>query len=408
MGPDDSAARRARLIAQMTLRDTGRAVLRPWTSPPAEPVWDKGVDAGIAWLCLTHDATGRRGCAQGFDLLRGWRAAFAETTGYIIGTLLAYGVRTGSTEHAERARQMGEWEIEVQNSDGGVIEGLADGRPKPSNIFNTGMVIHGWLDLVEHERNDDYLTAADRAGRWLTENQDEDGAWRGAVEYHGIPHTYNSRVAWALLRLAVATGDEAFRRAGTKMLEWVLTQQRDDGWFDSCTFKPRMLPSTHGLAYTIRGLIEGGSMLERDDMLQAAIRTSKVLISKLETQGRLPGAYWRSWRGTFHECLTGTAQLGGVWMRLFELGGEQCFRDAGLRATESAASRQFRSDWPPVRGALAGSFPVYGRYAPLQFPNWATKFLVDALVQREALLERMSTGGPSYGEPGRQGSLSIS
>jgi uncharacterized protein YyaL (SSP411 family) len=349
-------------------------------------VWENGIEAGIGWLCLAHDATGRRGCSKGYNLVSGWESAFPETTGYIIGTLLAHGRRTGSSELPERARQMGDWEIEIQNSDGGVIEGLFSDRPTRSNVFNTGMVVHGWLDLVEDDPNDDYLAAADRAGRWLIRNQDDDGAWRGAIEYHGIPHTYNSRVAWALLRLAEATGDSEFRQGGERMLEWVLTQQQEDGWFESCTFKPRMLPSTHGLAYTIRGLVEGSALLERADLLAAAIRTSDALIGKFQRDGRLPGAYRRGWRGSFHECLTGIAQLGGIWMRLYELTGEHRFRVAGLRATESAAALQMRVDWPPVRGALAGSFPIYGRYAPVQFPNWATKFLVDALVQRETLL----------------------
>jgi hypothetical protein len=393
----------------MALQDTLAAARQRQSSfSPDVPgaVWDEGIDAGIGWLCLAHDATGRRGVSQGFHLLRGWRDAFAETTGYIIGTLLGHGTRTRSAAHVERARQMGDWEIEVQNPDGGVIEGLADGRAKRSNVFNTGMVVHGWLDLIEHTPSDDYLAAADRAGRWLTTNQDEHGVWRGAIEYHGIAHTYNSRVAWALLRLARATGDDQFRRAGIAFLEWVVTQQADDGWLESCTFKPGMLPSTHGLAYTIRGLLESSALLDRDDLLRAAIRTSDALIGVLEREGRLPGAYRRGWRGSFHECLTGTAQLGGVWMRLFELTGERRFLDAGLRATAAAAARQVRLDWPPLRGALPGSFPVYGRYAPIQFPNWATKFLVDALVLRQELLGREPSGDTPRGATGLEDTLS--
>jgi hypothetical protein len=33
-----------------------------------------------------------------------------------------------------------------------------------------------------------------------------------------------------------------------------------------------------------------------------------------------------------------------------------------------------------VRGAIAGSYPIYGRYERLKYPNWATKFFVDALL----------------------------
>jgi len=57
---------------------------------------------------------------------------------------------------------------------------------------------------------------------------------------------------------------------------------------------------------------------------------------------------------------------------------------------ELAAARQCLVKWAPVHGALAGSYPLFGRYAPLQFPNWATKFLVDGLLQRERALSRLA------------------
>jgi hypothetical protein len=98
----------------------------------------------------------------------------------------------------------------------------------------------------------------------------------------------------------------------------------------------------------------------------------------------VPATFDAGWTPTArYECLTGIAQLGGVWLRLHELTGEAGFRDAGLRAIERAAARQARSGRPAIDGALPGSYPVYGRYAPLQFPNWATKFLVDSLLLRE-------------------------
>jgi hypothetical protein len=36
-------------------------------------------------------------------------------------------------------------------------------------------------------------------------------------------------------------------------------------------------------------------------------------------------------------------------------------------------------------GAIPGSFPIWGRYEPFAFPNWATKFFCDALmIEQEA------------------------
>jgi hypothetical protein len=38
-----------------------------------------------------------------------------------------------------------------------------------------------------------------------------------------------------------------------------------------------------------------------------------------------------------------------------------------------------------IEGALQGSFPIWGRYEPFAFPNWATKYLIDALIIEKEL-----------------------
>jgi uncharacterized protein YyaL (SSP411 family) len=376
---NDSVPRRLARLAVMSARDT------LGISPRG--ISEDGIEAGARWLNVTHDVTGRRGCSKGYSLLRGWFPAFPETTGYIIGTLLACARRTGDDSQAQRALEMGDWEIEVQGSDGGVMEGLLSAEPKPSTVFNTGMVIHGWLDLIERSPSDEHLSAAVRAGEFLRAHQDGDGAWRGEAEYFRIPHTYCSRVSWALVRLAEATGEGAYREVARRQLDWVLGMQQENGWFSACNFKPGRDPNTHGIAYTLRGLLESAALLDHEPYLAAVTRTSDALIGRLqELRGRLPATFDSRWKPTArYDCLTGTAQLGGVWIRLYELTGETRFRDAGLRAVERAAAHQQRSTWSAIDGALPGSYPVYGRYAPLQFPNWATKFLVDSLLLRERL-----------------------
>ena len=62
---------------------------------------------------------------------------------------------------------MGDWEIEVQHDDGGVMEGLLTDESKPSTVFNTGMVMHGWLDLQEWSPTRTTSEAAVRAGGFL-------------------------------------------------------------------------------------------------------------------------------------------------------------------------------------------------------------------------------------------------
>jgi hypothetical protein len=128
-------------------------------------------------------------------------------------------------------------------------------------------------------------------------------------------------------------------------------------------------------------LIESYCLVGEERWLHAVERTAKALLPMIEQRRLLPANYLRDWRpAATHSCLTGTAQLGGVWLRLYQETGEETWLHAGLKAIEQAAGRQETVDVPALHGALAGSFPVWGRYAPLQFPNWATKFLADGLM----------------------------
>lgn len=371
--------------ARIVLSDAARWPSRR-RSPSGSPT---AVDKAVDYLLATHDATGRNGCSRGYTLVRGWAPAFPETTGYIIGTLLAFGARSGRQDLVGRAREMGDWEIGVQGSDGGIMEGMVTQVPRKSIAFNTGMVMHGWLDLADATADQRYLAAAEHGGAFLVRHQSPDGAWRGEHSYAGIPHTYHSRVAWALLRLSEATGDDSFRKAGIRNLDWVLSMQRPNGWFEQCIFRAGQQPNTHAIAYTLRGLLESSQITGDDRYLTAVQLTSDELIQRFRELQWLPGVFDRTWRArAWWECLTGTVQLGGVWLRLFEIGGDPTYLEAGLAAVDRAAGFQIQSSRLPISGALAGSFPVYGRYAPLKFPNWAAKFLADSLMIRERCLTR--------------------
>jgi hypothetical protein len=345
------------------------------------------LDDAIAWLCRTHDVTDRQGSSKGFSLVHGWLPAYPETTGYVIGTLLAYARRRGGRpDLVERARQMGEWEQRVQGVDGGIMEGHVRTLPRRPIVFNTGMVLHGWLDLAD-AGIDGHHAAAGRAAHFLVAHLRADGTWAPEVEYSGIPHTYNARVAWALLRWARQEGDKRAEAVARRQLDWVVARQRANGWFDDCVFKPGTHPTTHSIAYTLRGLLESFVLAEEQAWLQAVERASEALVRKLEVLPRLVAAYDDEWRpAAGHACLTGTVQLGGVWLRLYAVTRDPRWLNAGLKAVDQAARRQERGSWRPIRGALAGSSPVWGRYAPLQYPNWATKFLADALMLRDDAL----------------------
>ena len=383
--PPPAGARRAAMTAAVCARDlaclAGRRIWRRDRRVARDPI-----GAGIAWLERTHDATGRRGSSKGYSLLRGWLPAYPETTGYVLETLLGQADRTGDAGLARRAVEMADWELEIQEPDGGIMQGHVGTVPRRSIVFNTGMVLHGWVTLLSRG-HETYAEPARRAAQFLTLHMRADGTWDPGVEYARIPHTYNAFVAWAMLRYAGLTGDPEVGDAACRHLDWVVDHQRPNGWFEHCVFKAGTDPSTHSIGYTLRGLLESEALLGEGRWLAAVERTSEALVATFDELGTLPGAFDSAWRpAASYNCLTGSAQLGGTWLRLHAMGGDVRFRTAGLRAIELAARHQERLPFPEIAGALAGAFPVWGRYAPMQYPNWATRFLVESLMLREQAL----------------------
>ena len=69
------------------------------------------------------------------------------------------------------------------------------------------------------------------------------------------------------------------------------------------------------------------------------------------------------------------------WIRLAQEGAASSLRGNASRAIEYVKRRHRLSEPDPaIRGAVAGSFPIWGRYSMFEFPNWAAKFFADALM----------------------------
>ena len=82
-------------------------------------------------------------------------------------------------------------------------------------------------------------------------------------------------------------------------------------------------------------------------------------------------------------CLTGNCQLAFIWARQYEELGDLRLLRAAERSLEYVMSCQdIATTNPDIRGAISGSQPIWGRYSPLTFPNWAAKFFVDAMLLR--------------------------
>jgi len=371
----DAEARRLLRAHQVRLPDPATA---------AAPDLRSALNEAADWFCRAQDANADGGLGS-YHLVQGWGSTYPETTGYIIPTLFDLSARLHRPDLAERAFRAAECLLRLQRSDGG-WQGGRVGEDRASVVFNTAQVIRGMLVAHACTREDRYLDAAVRAGDWIVSVQEADGSWR-RNNFMGEARVYDSYVDAPLLLLHAVTGKDALRRAALHNLDWVVARQRPNGWFADAdnTVKHNDRPIIHTIAYTIDGLAECGALLGDVRWVEHAHRAARPLRDTFLREGRLNGRYDSAWNGSEALITTGCAQLCIAWEMLAAHAEAAAYREATDRMRKLLVELQHRSAQGPVdgRGAVTGSFPLWGRYEKFAFPNWATKYLADALLCAE-------------------------
>jgi hypothetical protein len=244
--------------------------------------------------------------------------------------------------------------------------------------------MHGMNAGYEQLKRTDCLEAAVRAGRWLASLQEADGSWR-RFEHNDIPHTYNTRGTWALVKAGQLSGEKVLVDAAVRNLEWALAQQQENSWFRNNAFTTGAAPFTHTIAYAIRGLVESGLLLQDPRFTDSARRAAAKVAQAQRADGWISGTLDENWQPrASYCCLTGVAQMCIVWSRMRDELGRSEFQaniERGLAMLNGTQRLDDRAS--EVRGAIAGSLPIWGAYSRFEFPNWAAKFYADALMLQQ-------------------------
>jgi uncharacterized protein YyaL (SSP411 family) len=255
---------------------------------------DASIDAALRWLCHAQDVYGGEGFARAYTLSRGWDLPYPETTGYIIPTFLEQSAARPELNLMQRAWRAGRWLIATQFDSGAICTRVYTPENRTPSVFNTGMVLHGWISLLETRSDDRMYEAAKRAVDWLIAEQEHDGSWvRNAFNH--IAHSYYTMVDWALIRYARHFNDERARNTAVKHLDWCLEQRRANGWFERCGFKEGEAVTTHTISYTTQGLLESGRLLNDPHYIDAAATAMEALRQSFLNRGRLFGTFDEQW-----------------------------------------------------------------------------------------------------------------
>lgn len=352
--------------------DTARAT-------PKDRYWPH-FTAALEWIARSERPGG--GSAAQYVPLLGWSDPYPETTGYIIPTLLDGARRSESPSHNALAQRFGEWLLSIQNADGSWNGGRHPPRSATASVFNTGQILKGMLALWRDSNDDRWLSAARRGSEWLASGMSSEGLWKGGdYRSQGTP-SYYTHVLWPMLDVALSTGDGRMKDRVVLGLRTILARRLPNGVFSGWSFAEGKPAFTHTIAYTIRGIQECARLLGDEDAYCAVEPALEVLVRRAELNGgNLPGAFNEQWKPVNnYSCLTGNAQVARCLLIWESRQSDLRLVSAAARLVDQVCSHQrIRSSLAGVRGGVGGSAPIHGAYMRFRFPNWAAKYLCDAI-----------------------------
>ncbi len=381
-------------FAVESVRDFARSAFGSRNSP-SRPMDDRvHLNAAVTFITRSIESVKGRASSKAYKIGRGWLPPYRETTGYLIPTLLDLAEYLNRPALASTAERIGEWLSEVQEASGGFVEHDLRQDSKPI-VFNTGQILHGFNALILRRGREDLVPNARRAGDFIVSSADETGSFV-RNEHHNMPHAYNVRSAWALLTLGRLLGEKKYEEAALANADWTVAQQNVKGFFLHNTFRPGSNANTHGIAYVLQGLLEMHAISGRETYLAAVRRAAERIELAYRTRRRLASEIGENWEFlSNHLCLTGYAQLAIVFFKLYRLEGDRRYQNAALNLLDDvAATQNVTSPAKPHYGGIKGSHPFYGGYAPLQYPSWATKFFIDALLAKQGALNARTDSLP--------------
>jgi len=362
--------------------------LRSYLEHQREEDRTKAMHHAAKWLTRSITVGEDRGSGT-YYFNKGWTSSYPETTGYIIPSLLTYSAlsedqMSWSDDTKNAALSAGEWLLSIQHEDGGWPGGYLH-QKRGSVVFNSGQILRGTLALFETTGDERYKNASLRCIQWILDQLDEQGRF-SSNDYMGAIRVYGTYVMAPVLDWLphFPEHEKEWKAAALLHGSWVMSQQNSLGWFSNCdnTTHKNDQPIIHTIAYTIDGLWHMGLHLEDKTMQEAALLPARVLATEFLNRGILNGRYRENWTGTESFIPTGGAQLAIVWEHMFKITGEALWEAAFTKMNillVAIADRGAREHSDSL-GAISGSFPLWGRYEPFGLPNWATKYFLDTLL----------------------------
>ena len=288
-----------------------------------------------------------------------------------------------NTEQA--AYDLGDWLLSIQHDSGYWLGGLhPNTKSSEGSVFNTGQILKGMMALYRHSGDQKFLDAAVKGSRWLAEGVDTKGVWPKNDYRAKQTPSYYTHVTWPMLEVWKESNDEYVRESAERFLNVVLSRKKSNGAFSDWGFEQGKPAFTHTIAYTIRGLQESARLLNKiDEYSMPTKQALEFLLRKAEfSNGKLPGAFDGEWKADdSYVCLTGNAQIAICLLILESYEKDLRIVNAAAKLVDFVCDAQRNSSpLKGIRGGVAGSYPLWGKYMTFRYPNWSAKYHCDAML----------------------------
>ncbi|MDA7670557.1 hypothetical protein N8592_00870 [Verrucomicrobia bacterium] len=362
---------------------------------------DEHIEVSLSWFRNLQRKGGDGGIPAKFRLAdlpgRNLYPSYPETSGYILSTILA-AQEMGFGDMREMSRLIKSYLLKQQLDKGGFRGGHARMRNNGrASIFNSGQILLGLVAYHNSNPNDETVVESiRRCVEWGRKNV-KDGKWNEEYTFGG-QRAYYARSTMGFLRGSVAVGDkeacQRFRENYVSIYESYFDDPKSlVGW----GFKADVVP-LHTIAYTLRGMLECGLVLEDESYMQEIADFCWQIIkgAKCFNIAGIPYCSYSPGLNPVAEaiCPTGLAQLAIVLWKLEDLGiGEGEFENAAKSMTNVVKQTQIRGSRNILLdGAVPGSWPVNGPYQPYDLVNWSVKFLLDCLLLKKGFTPKKLIG----------------
>jgi hypothetical protein len=338
-------------------------------------------NAALDWIIKSIEHNNGNGSSAYYSNIYppfGWSKAYPETTGYLISTLIDYDDLFPNLKLVEKSVKCADWICSLSLENGALPGGL-EGSKKPS-IFNTGQMLIGLNSIYSLTKDVKYYNTIHNAVNWLCQNLEQNGSWKKYSYIEGYTPSYYTRVVWPVLASNQYIKNDEINLLMQRALKYYEERINKNLSIRNWGFKKGCRAFTHTIAYTLRGFFESSVILKDDDLLNKTISISEKLLKISAYKGRLAGRYSEKWEGDYNfTCLTGNAQLSVLFTKIYSINNDVRFLNAALFYMEPVLKAQvIKNNFK--YGAIAGSSPFHGRYLTLRYPNWATKFFLDAYL----------------------------